>query len=146
METIGNNIFFENVESIIAQQQCVTIRVKGFSMRPLLRNGLDEVVVHPMMPQYLKCGDIVLFRYRGHHVMHRIIARDKEQLTLSGDGNYRRTEHCTTTDVVGIIRQVIRPNGDVIECSSRKWRLQSTCWLALPQIVRRYLLAVAARL
>ncbi len=146
METIANKVFFEHIEAMIAESRCVNLRIKGHSMRPLLRNEVDQVILHPVMTDYLRRGDIVLFRCRGRHIMHRIVAREGEQLTLAGDGNYRQWESCTTSDVVAIVRQVIRPDGEVVDCSSRKWRLLSRGWLLLPQIIRRYTLSIAARI
>ncbi|WP_418194993.1 S26 family signal peptidase [Alistipes shahii] len=93
-------------------------------------------------PARLQPGDVVLFRCCGRHILHRIVRRDGERLTLAGDGNYRITEQCTTRDVAGIAVRVIRASGRVVGCDSPGWRLRSRLWLAIPPWLRRQVLRV----
>ena len=90
----------------------------------------------------LQPGDVVLFRCCGRHILHRIVRRDGERLTLAGDGNYRITEQCTTRDVAGIAVRVIRASGRVVSCDSPGWQLRSRLWLAIPPWLRRQVLRV----
>ena len=90
----------------------------------------------------MKDGDVVLFRCCGRHILHRIVRRDGERLTLAGDGNYRITEQCTTRDVAGIAVRVIRASGRVVSCDSPGWQLRSRLWLAIPPWLRRQVLRV----
>ena len=90
--------------------------------------------------------NIVLFRHHGHHVMHRITARDGERLTLAGDGNYRKVEHCTTADVVAMVSCIIDRKGRSTECGSRRWRTASAIWVAMPPLIRRCILGALWRL
>lgn len=85
---------------------------------------------------------MVLFRCCGRHILHRIVRRDGERLTLAGDGNYRITEQCTTRDVAGIAVRVIRASGRVVGCDSPGWQLRSRLWLAIPPWLRRQVLRV----
>ena len=39
---LPNELFFEQVEAVLAEGQPVQIRMKGHSMRPLLRNDRDR--------------------------------------------------------------------------------------------------------
>lgn len=143
---IANALFFAQVEELIASGREVELRVKGYSMRPLLRNEREKVVLRAHDGAELQPGAIVLFRYRGRHVLHRIVRREGDRLTLAGDGNYRVEEHCSVGDVVAIARAVIRPDGRTVACDSPEWRRRSRRWLALPPLVRRYVLAVLFRL
>lgn len=147
MIQLSNQLFFAQVEEMLRKGQEVQLRVKGYSMRPLLRNERDVVVLAPWRhDEELQCGDIVLFRYRGRHVLHRIVHIDATQLTLAGDGNYRIQEHCLPQDVVGIARRVIRPDGREIACDSPQWRRMSHAWLMWPSMVRRIVLGLLFRL
>jgi len=146
MKRIANPLFFAQVEELIAAGEEVQLRVKGYSMRPWLRNERETVVLQLHRDEELQPGAVVLFRYRGRHVLHRIIRRDGDRLTLAGDGNYRQEEHCTTGDVVAVVRRIVSPGGKVTECASSRWQRRSRWWLALPPLVRRYMLAVLARL
>ena len=146
MKTIGNDIFFAQIEELIAEGRDVVIRVKGHSMRPFMRSDRTSVRLSPCDAQRLQKGDIVLFRHHGHHVMHRITARDGERLTLAGDGNYRKVEHCTTADVVAMVSCIIDRKGRSTECGSRRWRTVSAIWTATPPLIRRCILGAMWRL
>ena len=65
---------------------------------------------------------------------------------LSGDGNYRTTEHCLGKDIVAVMTAVILPSGRIVRTSSRRWKRRSRRWLALPRGVRRFVLRVMWRL
>ena len=97
MILLPNQLFFAEVEAMLSEGREVQIRMKGHSMRPLLRSERDQVVLTPCTdPARLRPGDVVLFRCCGRHILHRIVRRDGDRLTLAGDGNYRITEQCTT--------------------------------------------------
>ncbi len=143
MILLPNQLFFEQVEAMLAEGREVQIRMKGHSMRPLLRSERDQVVLSPCTdPARLQPGDIVLFRTYGRHILHRIVRRDEDRLTLAGDGNYRITEQCTTRDVVGIATRAIRASGRTVGFDSPGWRLRSRLWLSIPPWLRRQLLRV----
>lgn len=148
MKTISNDIFFAQVEELLSEGQSVVIRVKGYSMRPFMRSDRTSVRIAPLTDserKALRVGDIVLFRYRGRHIMHRIRRIDEDKITLAGDGNYRLWEQCSPQDVVGIISDVISFNGRTISCHSRLWRCASWIWVSLPQLLRRAILGVLWR-
>ena len=53
----------KNAEELLKMQDEVMTRTKGASMRPLLRQGRDIVVIkRPQFP--LKAGDVPLYRVR----------------------------------------------------------------------------------
>lgn len=140
---LPNELFFEQVEAVLAEGQPVQIRMKGHSMRPLLRNDRDRVVVRAYgAGEEPQRGDVVLFRYKGRHVLHRIVARRGERFLLAGDGNYRLREECSRADIAGRVVQVIRPSGRTLSCDGKRWRRLSRRWLALPERLRRFLLRV----
>ncbi len=149
MKIISNDIFFAQIEELLAEGQSVVIRVKGFSMRPFMRSDRTQVRIAPAtasVREEFKVKDVVLFRYRGRHVLHRIRHIDGDSLTLAGDGNYHIWEHCHREDVVGIVTDIITLSGHSIPCSSNRWHLRSTLWLALPQLARRIILGILWRL
>ena len=131
MKQIPNEVFFAWVESEIAEGNSVRFRMKGQSMFPLLRNGLDEVVLYPCREDELQPMDVVLFRYQGRHILHRILRREGGWLYLQGDGSYVAKEKCTITDVVGKVQKIIRPSGKVIGVDDWRWRLFSRLWCGL---------------
>lgn len=148
MKTISNDIFFAQIEELLSEGQSVIIRVKGHSMRPFMRSDRTSVRIAPLTDSERKLvsvGDIVLFRYRGHHVMHRIRRIEEDRITLAGDGNYRLWEHCSHDDIVGMVTDVVSYKGRSISCNSRLWRCASWIWVSLPQLLRRAILGVLWR-
>ena len=142
---ISNQIFFTEVERLIAESECVTITIKGNSMRPWLKDGRHKVVLMPPARE-LQVGDVALFRYKQSHVLHRAIEISGKRVIFAGDGNINLREEATKDDIVAIVKSVISPRGRVICCTSREWRVKSKIWLCLPQIVRRVILAIGRRL
>lgn len=128
MKQIPNEPFFAQVEAEIADGHPVRFRLKGWSMFPLLRDRKDEVVLYPHTKEELKRMDLVLFRYNGTHVLHRIIRKNGDRLLLQGDGSFLAKEECSVSDVVGKVRFVVRPSGRIISTDSLCWRLPSLLW------------------
>lgn len=143
---LQNKIFFAEVERQLAEGHTVTIKVKGHSMTPLLRDGRDSVVVRAVRSEDIKLGQLMFFRYRGAWVMHRLCRIDGECLTFAGDGNYRKQESVLRSDVVATVIAVRRKDGRVVSCDSRRWHRASTLWLALHPFIRRVILSIIHRL
>ena len=144
MKTLANEIFFAQVETEISAGRSVRFKVKGHSMYPLLRDGKDEVTISP-----LTCDpsvyDIVLFRYRGKHILHRIISVEGDTYTIQGDGIYISCEKCTREDIIGVVTQIHKKNGLEINTSWGLFRFNSWCWYKL-FFMRRFILAVLRKI
>lgn len=144
MKTLANEIFFAQVETEISAGRSVRFKVKGHSMYPLLRDGKDEVTISP-----LTCDpsvyDIVLFRYRGKHILHRIISIEGDTYTIQGDGIYISCEKCTHDDIIGVVTQIHKKNGLEINTSWGLFRFNSWCWYKL-FFMRRFILAVLRKI
>lgn len=127
VKTIPNNLFFESVEQIIAEGRSVEMTVKGFSMRPFLRNERDEVLLSPLSGRELQEGMVVLFRYKGRHILHRICHIECGEVVCEGDGNYRQREQCRVEDVVAYVSKVRLERGRSLHYGSGQWR-RRTLW------------------
>ncbi len=145
MKQIANNIFFEWVESEIAENRPVQFRLKGISMFPLLKDGKHQVIVHPCKAEELSSMDVILFRYKGKHLLHRILKIEGTKLMIQGDGSYVAKEQCTTEDVIGKVQTIIRPSGKHISVNSWRWKLPSRLWISL-RFVRTPLLHILHRI
>lgn len=144
MKQLSNACFFAWVESEIANGRSVKFRVKGNSMLPLLRSGVDEVVLCPCCKEDLKRMDIVLFRHAGRHVLHRIVRVKDGRYLMQGDGVWSFHEECGAEAIVGIVRKICRPTGKEVETASFRWRLESRVWRMLGKTGRRVCLRVLA--
>lgn len=145
MKKVPNNTFFSLVEEEIAEGKPVRFRLKGNSMFPLLRNGKDSVILEKCLPDELKPMDVVLFRYRGSYVLHRIIQRMGDDLLIQGDGSILAMEQCAVNDVVGKVTGICRPSGKIVSVESWKWTTPSRLWRC-SNFTRKFLLRVAYKL
>ena len=114
-------------------------------MLPLLRNGKDDVVLCPCKSEELRPLDVVLFRHKGLHVLHRIIRIVGNRLYLQGDGSIVAKEECTFSDVVGKVLQIIRPSGKSIALTSWKWKTVSILWVK-SGVLRPFILRVLLKI
>lgn len=143
---LSNKIFFAEVERLLAEGESVTITIRGNSMRPWLRDGKHKVVLRHCSGRDLQVGDIALFRYHEAHVLHRVVEIAGNQITFAGDGNIGQKEQVAFDKVIASAESIILPNGRVVACHSREWRLKSKIWLSLPQLARRIVLAIMHRI
>ena len=139
-----NAVLLPEVTRMVDEGHSVTIRLRGYSMRPFLENDRDKALLRKAGD--IKVGDPVLAEIaKGKYVLHRIVKIDGDDVTLLGDGNLR-TEACKTDDiraaVVGFYRKG-RKTPDLV--NSRKWKTYSFVWMRL-RPVRRYLLAFYRRI
>ena len=136
---LPNDAFLGLVSETLAEGHTTIIWVKGYSMRPFIEFGRDKVKLASAAS--CQVGDAVLAEIaKGHYVLHRIIKKDGDMLTLQGDGNVRGVEHCTMADIRGVVTEYIRPNRTLSAddpCLKRKIRI----WRALRPI-RRVLLFI----
>lgn len=144
MKLLPNECFFAWVEEELARTGSVRFRVKGVSMYPLLRNGCDEVEVRSVDPATVRPGDILLFRYRGRHVLHRLMRQAGVTYYLRGDNAWSE-ERCVGKDFVGRVEIVYRCRkkiGKVARCKavaphSLRWCCVVWLWRLYVALKRR---------
>ena len=135
--TVPNDILLGEVAAVLQEGREAVILPTGKSMLPFIREGVDRVALRKK--DSFEIGDIVLARFDGRYLLHRIVALDGDAVTLMGDGNLRGQEKGRTDEIVGTVSAIIRPDGR--RHAPGKGRL----WRALKP-VRRYLLAIYRRL
>ncbi len=134
---VPNTIILEEAGALLNEGRSVRFTPLGSSMLPFIRGGKDSVVL--LKKDSVEVGDIVLARLPGpRYVLHRVIAREADKLTLMGDGNVVGTESCTVADVMGTAVEIGRGKRTIIPGKAR-W------WMALKPF-RRYILAIYRRL
>lgn len=140
---LANAIFLPEVIKLLEEGHTVTLRLKGYSMRPFLENNRDKALL--IQPTSLNIGDVVLAELAGKiFVLHRIVKIEGDKITLQGDGNLTR-EYCTRADIKGFALGFYRKNREKLEkTNSPKWKIYSCVWMTLRPI-RRYLLAIYRR-
>ena len=108
--TLPNDVMMESIASLLSEGREVRFTPKGVSMRPFIEGGRDSVILRKETD--FGVGDIVLVRLlNGCYVLHRIIAKSGERLTLMGDGNLKGMESALASDVIGMVTGIVKPNG-----------------------------------
>lgn len=133
---LSNEVFLEEVGSLLNEGREVSFTPLGSSMLPFIRGGRDSVRLQKKDSK--EVGDIVLVRLQGRYVLHRIIALEGEKVTLMGDGNIIGTESCLRSDVMGTVVAIQKGKREVIPGKGRFWRAIKP--------LRRYILAIYRRL
>lgn len=143
---LANGPLLAQVRRLIREGHTVKLPVRGRSMRLFLEHERDVALLAPVSPDAVSVRDVVLAEVApDHYVLHRVIRREGDRLTLMGDGNIRGTERCLTTDVVAIATGFYRKGRtrpDLV--TGRKWRIYSAVWLALKPF-RRIILGLYRR-
>ena len=139
-----NAMLLPEIVKLLDEGHTVTLRLRGFSMRPFLEDGRDKALL--IKADNPKVGDPVLAEVDPKHfVLHRIIKIDGDQVILRGDGNLA-DEQCNIKDVKGAVIGFYRKERETMDRTDGwKWRTYSWIWVHLYPI-RRYLLAFYRRI
>lgn len=144
-KSLPNDLLIPEVAELIRQGRTVTLTARGNSMNPFIVDRRDRVVLSPCTDAQLQPGAVVLALTDDHrYVLHRIVRRQGDELTLLGDGNLRQTERTDTGRVVGLLTAVIR-KGRTYPTDGAAWLRYSRWWRRLTP-VRRWLLAIFRRI
>ena len=142
---LPNAVMLGEVTRMLEEGHSVVIMTKGGSMSPFIRGERDSVEL--IKQQTVEIGDIVLCQLTpGHYVLHRVHALKGDKVLLKGDGNLDATERCTLADVCGTAIAILRGNRRRIDCTTRRFRRRSRCWVSAPRLVRRYALGIYRRI
>ena len=120
-------------EDVLARYGKLVYPNKGVSMRPLLRQGRDLMVIERKGPEPCKKYDAVLFKRPSvsgpdAYVLHRI-------LRVNDDGSYWIVgDNCFTGDTVredqilGTLRAVVRDGKKTVSVTSPAYRAYVSLW------------------
>ena len=76
---------------------------KGTSMLPMIRQGIDSVVLKKA-PKTLKKYDLPLFRRKdGQFVLHRVVSIRSDGYVMCGDNQYSREYGVKKEDILAIV-------------------------------------------
>lgn len=136
----SNAELLPEIVKLINEGHTVTLRLKGFSMRPFLENNRDKALL--TKPVHIKVGLPVLAQISpGTYVLHRIVGINGDNITLLGDGNLT-TESCHRKDIEALAIGFYRKGRNKLDSIySAKWKIYSMLWTSLRPI-RRYLLFI----
>ena len=90
---------------VLADEGMLVTTTAGVSMRPMLREGRDVVVVRPLPSgERLRVGDVPLYRAGGVYLLHRVVAVHDGWYAIRGD-NTTRVERVRDEQVLGRLEE-----------------------------------------
>ena len=127
--------------------QNVRIYPNGTSMLPMIRQGVDSVVLSPL-PEKLRKFDIPLYqRKSGQYVLHRIV-KTGSQYTCIGDNQFNLEFGIEPDQMIAVVSAFYR-GGHLYSVRHPLYRLYylfwhysrpgRKCWLGFKALVRRVL-------
>lgn len=107
----ARNVHFEELMPLIRERiaagENVRIFPRGTSMLPMLRQGVDAVVLSPV-PERLKKYDLPFYqRKSGQYVLHRIVAVG-ETYTCIGDNQFELEPGLEHDQMIGVVTAFAR--------------------------------------
>jgi len=140
MMKLDNRWLFSKVEEELNAGRSIMIKLVGCSMSPTLKPNRDSLNIIPISFTLPQKGDVVLAKYNGDTILHRVVAVDKNmKFTLRGDANLSTYENVEINDILGVLVSINRDSRSrAIECSSFRWRAMS-CYYIKTAPVRYYL-------
>lgn len=114
------------IEEQLAAGKCVKFKPRGVSMLPMLRQGIDSVVLSPV-PGKLKKYDLPLYRRKsGQFVLHRIV-KAGETYTCIGDNQFDYEPGLKHEQMIGLVTSFYRGEKE-IPVASFGYRVYCRVW------------------
>ena len=140
---VKNEDFFVLVKQRLELGERVRIPIVGRSMEPFLRER-DEVLLQRTALEELRIGDVVLGRWQGAYVLHRLVRKTGDTLWLAGDNNLVQLEEIAAADLLALVIEARRK--EKILPLSRAWNKKlGMLWYRL-RFPRRVLVALKRRI
>lgn len=135
MPDLWSDISFKDlvpsIKEVVDNGGEATFTPRGFSMRPMLFGGRDEIVlVKPQLP--LKKYDLPFYiRKNGVIVLHRIVGVSEKQgktvYIMRGDNTYENEYGITDDMIIGVVSRFKR-KGKWHDVTSRGYRAYAKIW------------------
>ncbi|MBQ4137807.1 MAG: S24/S26 family peptidase [Clostridia bacterium] len=98
-----------------------TMKTHGISMKPMLSDGNDSVVL-VSVPEEIKTGDVIFYkRDNGQYVLHRVVGKRKDGYVLRGDNQIINEYGVKKEAVIAIVKAYIK-NSQRIETEDKEYR------------------------
>lgn len=103
----------------------------GDSMKPLIRQGKDLLIIEKADGR-LKKYDVPLYRRdSGQYVLHRILKVRENDYIICGDNRWQKEYGVTDRHIIGVLTAVVRNGNHAIFVSSLRCRIYVHIWCDL---------------
>lgn len=119
-DKVNLNEVWELIEEVVSSGGEFSITPNGISMLPLLRPGLDTVVL--VAPDKIKVGDIVLYRRdSGKFILHRVMYLKNGKFLMSGDNQTGLEYGVTHEHILAKVKDMYR-EGIKVDTQNRQYK------------------------
>ncbi|MBO4452558.1 MAG: S24/S26 family peptidase [Clostridia bacterium] len=123
------NAYHSTFEQQLETDGRLVYRNVGDSMRPMIREGRDVLVI--VRPQgRLNKYDIPLYKRNGSYILHRAVKVTDDGYVICGDNRAYKEYGVTDGDIIGVLGSLVR-DGKEYPVDSGKFRLYARVWCAL---------------
>ena len=117
----------QSIEQQIAENGFYVSTTVGVSMRPMLRNRRDRVVIRSTEGKRLSKWDLPLYkRHDGKYILHRIIEVRNGYYIIRGDNTFAK-ERVPDENIVGVMTEFYRGERHVL-ATNRHYRRYAAFW------------------
>ncbi len=131
------------ITDLLNEGKDVIITARGSSMRPIVKNLRDAVILTSYKGN-AEIGDVILYkRESGSFVLHRIVDKKEDgSFVLMGDFQLVREEGIMESQIIASLSGYIRKD-KAIFCSSKKYQRYSRFWMKSRFVRRLYIKTVS---
>ena len=124
---MGHAFSMKDLEPLIREAMeknfTFTMMPKGTSMLPLIREGLDSVILSPL-PEEIKAGDVILYkRENGQFVLHRVMKVTHGSYIMCGDNQVIFEKGILRRNMIALATGMIRENKEITFSDNREYSL-----------------------
>ncbi len=117
----------DSIERQLAEEGFYVSTTVGVSMRPMLRNRHDRVIIRPVGEERLQKYDLPLYRRPdGKCVLHRIIGVEDGYYIIRGDNTYEK-EKVPDEWIIGVMTEFYRGDRHVM-ADDKGYRRYAAFW------------------
>ncbi|MBQ8309697.1 MAG: hypothetical protein IJX80_01630 [Clostridia bacterium] len=121
---------YSNIKEELRENGVYVSTTVGTSMRPMLRNRRDRIVLVPVGKERLKKWDLPMYlREDGKYVLHRIIDVKDDHYVIRGDNTYMK-EYVKDEQILGYVTEFYRGNRHV-STDEKRYRRYAAFWHAI---------------
>lgn len=99
-------------EEVLNEDGVLIYTCKGYSMKPLLRQNSDLLVIRRPEREFRKY-DIVLYKFNDKYILHRIIDIDNGTIITAGDNNAWKDAKIREDQIIGVLTAVVRDGKEI---------------------------------
>ena len=114
-------------EEILNERDYFVYTNVGISMLPLLRQRRDIIEIRKKEPGRCKKYDVVLYKWNGQYILHRILRVLPSGYLIAGDNNFFVERNITDDMILGVMTRVIR-DGKEITMDDPLYRIYVHLW------------------